>query len=147
MLFTPSSPCHKLSHLLGPPTPSSVTYFMDGPILYNKHKVILPKETTYDTIFKILQKEISANWYKKVGYTNFRPNSKLSNTQRRAEIIDMRPGWPLRIVGPRLYLCLDQGFALWWMTSSWAERCYTMSSLVMATACKLSLGKFKDQLR
>ena len=29
MLFTPS-PCHKLSHLLGPP--SSVTYFMDGPL-------------------------------------------------------------------------------------------------------------------
>src|SRR6218665_3201513 len=30
MLLTPS-PCHKLSHLLGPPPPSSVTYFMDGP--------------------------------------------------------------------------------------------------------------------
>src|SRR6218665_1750390 len=30
MLMTPS-PCHKLSHLLGPPPPSSVTYFMDGP--------------------------------------------------------------------------------------------------------------------
>src|SRR6218665_1561376 len=27
------SPCHKLSHLLGPPPPSSVTYFMDGPYL------------------------------------------------------------------------------------------------------------------
>ena len=25
-------PCHKLSHLLGPPPPSSVTYFMDGPL-------------------------------------------------------------------------------------------------------------------
>src|SRR6218665_984299 len=25
-------PCHKLSHLLGPPAPSSVTYFMDGPL-------------------------------------------------------------------------------------------------------------------
>src|SRR6218665_3625953 len=25
------NPCHKLSHLLGPSTPSSVTYFMDGP--------------------------------------------------------------------------------------------------------------------
>src|SRR6218665_1148850 len=24
-------PCHKLSHLLGPHPPSSVTYFMDGP--------------------------------------------------------------------------------------------------------------------
>ena len=32
MLFTPS-PCHKLSHLLGPPAPSSVTYFMDGPFI------------------------------------------------------------------------------------------------------------------
>src|SRR6218665_700911 len=31
MLLTPS-PCHKLSHLLGPPPPSSVTYFIDGPI-------------------------------------------------------------------------------------------------------------------
>ena len=32
MLLTPSL-CHKLSHLLGPPPPSSVTYmyFMDGP--------------------------------------------------------------------------------------------------------------------
>ena len=31
MLFTPS-PCHKLSHLLGLPSPPScVTYFMDGP--------------------------------------------------------------------------------------------------------------------
>src|SRR6218665_2670118 len=30
MLLTPS-PCHKLSHLLGPPPPSSVTYFVDGP--------------------------------------------------------------------------------------------------------------------
>ena|SRR6218665_1221493 len=25
-------PCHKLSHLLGYPPPSSVTYFMDGPL-------------------------------------------------------------------------------------------------------------------
>ena len=32
MLLNPS-PCHKLSHLLGPPPPSSVTYFMDGPLL------------------------------------------------------------------------------------------------------------------
>ena len=32
MLLTPL-PCHKLSHLLGPPPPSSVTYFMDGPLL------------------------------------------------------------------------------------------------------------------
>ena len=31
MLLTPS-PCHKLSHLLGPPPPSSMTYFMDGPL-------------------------------------------------------------------------------------------------------------------
>src|SRR6218665_1927519 len=31
MVFT-LSPCHKLSHLLGPPPPSSVTYFMDGPL-------------------------------------------------------------------------------------------------------------------
>ena len=32
MLFTPL-PCHKLSYLLGPPPlPSSVTYFMDGPL-------------------------------------------------------------------------------------------------------------------
>ena len=30
MLFIPSL-CHKLSHLLGPPSPLSVTYFMDGP--------------------------------------------------------------------------------------------------------------------
>src|SRR6218665_1795268 len=28
------SPCHKLSHLLGPPPPSSVTYFMDGLIVF-----------------------------------------------------------------------------------------------------------------
>jgi len=27
----PFTPCHKLSHLLGPPPPLSVTYFMDGP--------------------------------------------------------------------------------------------------------------------
>src|SRR6218665_207335 len=32
MLLT-SSLCHKLSHLLGPHPPSSVTYFMDGPRL------------------------------------------------------------------------------------------------------------------
>ena len=31
MLLTPS-PCHKLSHFLGPPPLSSVTYFMDGPL-------------------------------------------------------------------------------------------------------------------
>src|SRR6218665_265760 len=31
MLLDPS-PCHKLSHLLGPHPPSSVTYFMDGPM-------------------------------------------------------------------------------------------------------------------
>ena len=30
-LYPPPTPCHKLSHLLGPPPPSSVTYFMDGP--------------------------------------------------------------------------------------------------------------------
>src|SRR6218665_3034423 len=29
-LYSPP-PCHKLSQLLGPPPPSSVTYFMDGP--------------------------------------------------------------------------------------------------------------------
>src|SRR6218665_474776 len=29
----PPSPCHKLSHLLGPSPPSSVTYFMNGPLL------------------------------------------------------------------------------------------------------------------
>src|SRR6218665_3052651 len=29
----PPSPCRKLSHFLGPPSPSSVTYFMDGPTL------------------------------------------------------------------------------------------------------------------
>ena len=33
MLLIPPPPCHKLSHLLGPPQPSSVTYFMDGPFL------------------------------------------------------------------------------------------------------------------
>ena len=32
MLITPS-PCHELSHLLEPLSPSSVTYFMDGPQL------------------------------------------------------------------------------------------------------------------
>ena len=31
----PPTPCQKLSHLLGPPLPSSVTYFMDGPIGLN----------------------------------------------------------------------------------------------------------------
>ena len=36
MLFTPS-PCHKLSHLLGPPTPASMTYFMDGPYVFMPH--------------------------------------------------------------------------------------------------------------
>src|SRR6218665_1062857 len=30
MLLTPS-PCHKLSHFPGPSSPSSVTYFMEGP--------------------------------------------------------------------------------------------------------------------
>src|SRR6218665_1694847 len=36
------SPCHKLSHLLGPP-PSSVTYFMDGPYVVNlKVDLLLP---------------------------------------------------------------------------------------------------------
>ena len=35
MLLTPPLPYHKLSHLLGPPPPSSVTYFMDGPYLLN----------------------------------------------------------------------------------------------------------------
>src|SRR6218665_1010481 len=32
-------PCHKLSHLLGPPPPSSVTYFMDGPLVVMQSKV------------------------------------------------------------------------------------------------------------
>src|SRR6218665_3017212 len=30
--FWTPSPCHKLSHLLRPPIPSSMTYFMDGPL-------------------------------------------------------------------------------------------------------------------
>ena len=30
--------CHKLSHLLGPLTPSSVTYFMDGPLGCQGHQ-------------------------------------------------------------------------------------------------------------
>ena len=34
MLLTPS-PCHKLSHFLAPPPPSSGTYFMDGPYRSN----------------------------------------------------------------------------------------------------------------
>src|SRR6218665_2592467 len=29
--WTPPPPCHKLSHLLGPPPPSTITYFMNGP--------------------------------------------------------------------------------------------------------------------
>ena len=40
MLLDPSSPCHKLSHL-GPPPPSSVTYFMDGPIVVKSAKINL----------------------------------------------------------------------------------------------------------
>jgi len=35
MFLTPSIPCHKLSHLLGPPLPSSVAYFMDSPLPWN----------------------------------------------------------------------------------------------------------------
>ena len=31
----PPSPCHKLSHLLGPLPSSIVMYFMDGPLLYH----------------------------------------------------------------------------------------------------------------
>ena len=31
----PSPLCNKLSHVLGPPRPSSVTYFMDGPVWLN----------------------------------------------------------------------------------------------------------------
>src|SRR6218665_3393744 len=46
MVFIPS-PCNKLSHLLGPPHPSSVTYFMDGPFstkaLYCTYKIIIHK--------------------------------------------------------------------------------------------------------
>ena len=38
MLLTPS-PCHKLSHLLGPP--SSMTYFMDGPFSNSTGESIL----------------------------------------------------------------------------------------------------------
>jgi len=35
-------PCHKLSHLLGPPPPSSVTYFMDGPItVFTRQKIMI----------------------------------------------------------------------------------------------------------
>ena len=33
-------PCHKLSHLLGPPPPSSVTYFMDGHIVLMTIKAV-----------------------------------------------------------------------------------------------------------
>ena len=36
MLLIP--PCHKLSHFLGPPPPSSVTYFMDGPYSVQKFR-------------------------------------------------------------------------------------------------------------
>src|SRR6218665_446579 len=39
----PPSPCNKLSHLLGPPLPSSVTYFMDGP--YKVGYIILWQES------------------------------------------------------------------------------------------------------
>ena len=42
MLFTPS-PCHKLSHLLGPPPSSSVTYFMDGPLTIKISKITKEK--------------------------------------------------------------------------------------------------------
>ena len=41
MLLTPS-PCHKLSHFLGPPHPSSVTYFMDGPIRMSTPTYVQP---------------------------------------------------------------------------------------------------------
>ena len=34
----PPPPCHKLSHLLGPPPPS-MTYFMDGPISVCAQKI------------------------------------------------------------------------------------------------------------
>jgi len=43
MLFTPS-PCHKLSHLLGPPPPpSSVTYFLEGPLPFAAEFMIFRK--------------------------------------------------------------------------------------------------------
>src|SRR6218665_2302205 len=36
-------PCHKLSHLLGPPFSSSVTYFMDGPLTIKIPKITKEK--------------------------------------------------------------------------------------------------------
>jgi len=40
MLLDPLSLCHKLSRLLGPPPPSSVTYFMDGPLCIQVKKIV-----------------------------------------------------------------------------------------------------------
>src|SRR6218665_3485537 len=36
------SPCQKLSHLLGPPPPSSVMSFIDGPNVYPKFRFFTP---------------------------------------------------------------------------------------------------------
>ena len=57
---TCSSPllCHKLSHLLGP-LPSSVTYFMDGPILGEVPNFISP-EGTFNSKVRIDQATQSA---------------------------------------------------------------------------------------
>ena len=58
MLFTPS-PCHKLSHLLGPPPPSSVTYFMEviqcncNIIVVSWIQHLVNKIPLSDTIFSI----------------------------------------------------------------------------------------------
>ena len=57
----PPSPCHKLSHLLGPPPPSSVTYFMDGPQVY----VASARTMTYILLkqLELSQQRICSDYY------------------------------------------------------------------------------------
>src|SRR6218665_2022022 len=51
MLLTPPPLCPKLSHLLGPPPPSSVTYFMDVPPWKNPFfKICLEKSIFYGNL-------------------------------------------------------------------------------------------------
>ena len=66
-------PCHKLSHLLGPLPPSSVTYFMDGPKADNKYFLAI----SYATIerFYVLHK-ITSNTFVLLDILFFHVNRK-----------------------------------------------------------------------
>ena len=88
----PPLPCHKLSHLLGPSPPSSVTYFMDGLIVQEQSmaNLIVPGKSIFECeiAWKI---EIFRKFAGKIEFFLVKLSEKIEIFRKFARKIDFLP--------------------------------------------------------